>query len=94
MAHMDRVYRNMTHEFTAYVPEDFLSTGDGTVFLDVEIKRYNANKPVFAFMHMNRQFRFNIPDDKSVRAKLLLGLPVKLTVLASYTEFKLAQILR
>lgn len=89
MAHMDVVTRNMDHEFTAYVPEDFLSTGNGTVFLDVEIKRYNADKPLFTFMHMNRQFRFNIPDGKSVRARLLLGLPVKLTVLATFKELKI-----
>lgn len=75
------------NHFTVYFDNTVLTNDGGIILIDLKITKWTSDSLHAGFMFGAWQFRFEIleKDMKKLKTKLLLGIPVYLTVPADYS---------
>lgn len=76
-----------SQQFEASFDESILTNDGGFILIDLIIKKWNVTGTSGGFMFGRWHFIFTLleKDMKKMRTKLLLGIPVHLTVPAEYS---------
>lgn len=74
-------------QFEAAFDESILTNDGGFILIDLTIKKWNSSGYSGGFMFGRWHFIFTLVDKdiKKIKTKLLLGIPVQLTVPAEYS---------
>lgn len=83
---MATIRRTGDRVFSATFDESVLTNDNGYLLADLVITKWNGNLLLGSFLYSKYRFTFHIDDSliKRIKTKLLIGIPVSITVHAHY----------
>lgn len=83
---MATIRRTGNRVFSANFDESVLTNNSGYVLVDLVITKWDGNLLSGSFMYSLYRFTFTLDDSlvTKIKTKLLLGIPVSITVRANY----------
>lgn len=74
--------------YVVIMEQSFITGDNGGLLIDIEVSKWESEDLTATFHYSSYRFRFSLsePELKTIKTKLLLGIKVRLTIVATYNS--------